>query len=76
MNKMNECYECIHKGGVPGSCHSSCKKPDPEMTGDPHGVKNGWFFYPSNFDPTWKTSDCSNFENKDQTSKTSSQSSM
>jgi hypothetical protein len=35
--------------------------PDKEMTGDPHGIKKGWFFYPLLFDPTWKTKKCSNF---------------
>jgi hypothetical protein len=23
------------------------------IVGDPHGIKNGWFFWPFNFDPVW-----------------------
>ncbi len=57
-----ECYNCIHKGSVPGSAHIKCSNPDPTMTGDPHGIKSGWFIYPYVFDPTWKTKMCDNFE--------------
>jgi len=32
------------------------------MTGNAHGVKNGWFIYPLLFDPIWKTKECDNFE--------------
>src|SRR5688572_21156552 len=90
MSKPN-CYECIHRGEVPGSAHSSCRHPatqpvhaDPLMRfagligkrGGPqlmamapnaaddaarrldiranfHGIRNGWFVWPMNFDPTW-----------------------
>jgi len=35
------------------------------MVGIRHGVKNGWFYYPHNFDPVWKARECHNFlENK------------
>lgn len=60
-----ECYECKHRMQVPGSTHSACSNPDRNMTGDNHGIKNGWFFYPVNFDPTWKTKFCNNHEKKD-----------
>ena len=23
------------------------------VSGDPHGIRNGWFFWPANFDPAW-----------------------
>ena len=60
-----ECYQCKHRGNVPGDVyHSSCVNPDPNMTGHKHGIKMGWFFYPINYDPTWKTKDCANFESK------------
>lgn len=93
MDKPN-CYECKHRGTVPGSCHSSCNHPnytnvksDPlgemlsifasvgrvppiqahtegiEVTGNAHGIKNGWFNHPYNFDPTWLIS-CTGFEIK------------
>ena len=62
LNEMNECYSCKHRGTIPGNCHARCLKPDPDMTGDKHGIASGWFWYPSNFDPTWKTKRCANFE--------------
>ena len=63
-NKMNECYQCEYKRSVPGNAHIRCSMPDPDMKGDPHGIKNGWFFYPELYDPVWKTVDCANFEEK------------
>lgn len=67
-NKMNECHTCKNKGNIPGDCHISCKKPDPKMKGNPHGISHGWFFYPFNFDPCWKTRDCENYESSVHTS--------
>ena len=63
--KMNECYSCTHKRSVPGNTHIMCDKPDPEMRGDPHGIRNGWFIYPVLFDPSWKTKICNNYAAKD-----------
>ena len=60
----DECWDCKHKRDVPGNCHIECANPDPEMTGHEHGKKNGWFYYPRLFDPTWKTKMCSNWEDK------------
>lgn len=59
-----ECWECIYKKEVPGNCHIQCTNPSIEVarSGDPHGVKNGWFFYPLLFDPTWKRSLCRNYK--------------
>jgi hypothetical protein len=34
-----------------------------EISGDPHGIRMGWFFWPVNFDPTWLRS-CNGFEAK------------
>lgn len=61
---MSECYSCEHRRNNPGDCHISCAKPDPEMTGNEHGIKSGWFLYPLNYDPVWKTKACSNYEAK------------
>jgi len=61
---IKECWDCIHKRPVPGNCHIECAKPDANMTGKEHGIKNGWFMYPLLFDPTWKTKLCQNFEPK------------
>ena len=63
--KVDDCYKCKNRSPIPGDCHSKCEKPDPDMTGDKWGIQNGWFGYPYNFDPVWKTKDCANFEAKD-----------
>jgi hypothetical protein len=31
------------------------------VTGHPHGIQNGWFNWPFNFDPVWLES-CNGFE--------------
>ena len=59
---MNECYLCAHMRSVPGNAHIQCVKPDPDMQGHRHGIKRGWFIYPSLFDPRWKTRMCNNYE--------------
>ncbi|MHB1665855.1 hypothetical protein [Thiomonas sp.] len=62
LTEHNECHFCSQAGAVPGNTHLRCLNPDPAMTGDPHGIRNGWFFYPILFDPVWKTRRCANFE--------------
>ena len=64
LSKREECYSCIHKYTTPGNSHISCNNPDRSMTGDAHGIKNGWFMYPVLFDPAWKTKSCYNFKKK------------
>jgi len=34
------------------------------IAGDPHGIKNGWFMWPLNFDPIWLRN-CDGFERKE-----------
>ena len=63
---MNECYRCKNHRDIPGDAHISCAKPDPKMTGNPHGIRNGWFAYPYNFDPVWATKKCENYEPRTQ----------
>ncbi len=58
----NDCYKCRHRREVPGNAYIQCVKPDANMTGDKHGIKNGWFMYPLLFDPTWMTKKCDSFE--------------
>ena len=70
----NDCYKCVHRRNVPGNCHIECVNPDIDMTGDPHGIKQGWFMYPILFDPSWMTSKCKNFESVNRVSKSSGQS--
>ncbi len=61
MNSKN-CYSCEFKRSIPGDAHIQCDNPDPEMTGNPHGIRNGWFFYPFNFDPIWMAKKCANYK--------------
>ena len=64
LSMMDECYACEHRRDVPGDCHIQCVNPDPAMTGNEHGIRRGWFYYPLLFDPVWKTKDCANFSAK------------
>lgn len=32
------------------------------LTANQHGVKNGWCFFPFNYDPVWLTGDCSQYQ--------------
>jgi hypothetical protein len=60
---MNQCYTCKYRGTIPGDCHSQCKlgisalfnggNEMPNVEGDEHGIKSGWFMWPFNFDPVW-----------------------
>lgn len=61
-NKTNECYTCRHGRELSWSVHLECFNPDPDMVGNPHGIKKGWFNYPKKFDPIWKEKDCANYE--------------
>jgi len=65
MVSSTNCYKCKYLRKIPGNCHIQCSKPDVDMTGDTHGIRSGWFFYPINFDPVWMTKECSNYEEKD-----------
>ncbi|RLA01895.1 MAG: hypothetical protein DRQ47_07500 [Gammaproteobacteria bacterium] len=64
MGKRNECYSCEHRRNISGDTHISCMNPDRNMEGNIHGMKNGWFQYPYNFDPCWKLVPCANFKEK------------
>ena len=60
-----KCHSCKNKRLVPGNTHISCSKPYLETKGDPHGIKNGWFYYPILFDPVWMITECKNFEDNE-----------
>jgi hypothetical protein len=55
-----KCYDCVHRLEVAGSAHSRCNSVKAKVEGHPQGIKNGWFCWPINFDPTWLVS-CSGF---------------
>jgi len=63
-SKHNECFSCKYRAELTYSAHSKCTNPDPNMSGDDYGITSGWFNYPDNFDPVWKTKDCANYEPK------------
>ena len=52
-----KCYECKYRRNIPGDCHSRCVNPrsskELNICADAHGIKNGWFMWPFNFDPVW-----------------------
>ena len=73
MEKPN-CYKCVHRMSLSGSAHSRCNKFDAKVEydfhlyllserqfiGDEHGIRQGWFRWPLNFDPVWLVS-CDGF---------------
>lgn len=63
MSKPN-CWECKHAHSIPGDCHIGCDNLAAKVSGDPHGIRSGWFYWPFNFDPTWLKS-CDGFEAKE-----------
>lgn len=65
------CYNCMHNGGVVlgSSHHIRCLAPmkvkNLFVKSNEHGVRNGWFIWPFNFDPIWLES-CSAYTAKNQ----------
>lgn len=61
---MLPCYGCAYRENVPGNTHSRCVfawdsgKAMPK--GNPHGIRNGWYLFPFNYDPTWGPETCPN----------------
>lgn len=61
----NKCNTCIHKNnGVSGSSHVGCSNKFAIVDISNHGIRNGWAFYPIDFDPIWIES-CDSYMNKD-----------
>ena len=56
MSDAPNCYTCTHRRPLMGDCHSSCMAPSAKVVGHPHGIAEGWFMWPYNFDPTWLVS--------------------
>lgn len=64
MGEKPNCYDCKHRGELDYSCHSACLHPlakaNPKhsraqlnVVGSDHGIRNGWFTWPWDFDPVW-----------------------
>jgi len=62
MQLKTNCYDCIHRRNIPGNAHSKCANPNINIFGNEHGIRNGWFHYPYNFDPVWRINECDHFE--------------
>ena len=55
---MLNCNQCAYKGENPGNAHIRCRFDwrNSELkspTGNPRGVKRGWWIFPLNYDPVW-----------------------
>lgn len=55
-----DCYKCAHRRDLIGDCHSRCNNLKAHVKGAAHGIRNGWFRWPLNFDPVWLES-CDGF---------------
>lgn len=64
MKFSNKCHSCKYKRSIPGDAHISCSKKNVVVKGNDTGIRNGWFFHPINFDPTWLEY-CIGFQDKD-----------
>lgn len=52
-NKKPDCYKCVHCLPCPGDAHKRCNNTEAKVSGNPHGIRMGWFLWPFNFDPSW-----------------------
>ena len=64
MGIKPNCRECEYRENIPGDCHSACANKQAHVEGNQHGINNGWFYWPFNFDPTWLIS-CDGFKEKE-----------
>lgn len=68
--KEEECYYCKHKYNIPGNAHIGCRKFGAENVFASYGIANGWVVnIPSLgiscFDPIWKETFCTQFEEQE-----------
>lgn len=52
-NTKPNCFDCVHRRNVPGNCHIKCNNTTAKVSGNPQGIRRGWFMWPFNFDPVW-----------------------
>jgi hypothetical protein len=65
----SKCHQCAYKSNVPGNTHIQCrynwsKSEYNPPKANPHGVKNGWYTFPLEFDPIWQKEDCKAFNSE------------
>lgn len=58
--KKPNCCQCVHVRNLPGNAHKRCNNVTAKVVGDKHGINNGWFLFPFNYDPIWLVS-CDGF---------------
>jgi hypothetical protein len=63
-----DCYKCVHRLNISGDAHSRCNNFQAKIKGNDHGIRNGWFRWPLNFDPIWLIS-CDGFSGKQEDKK-------
>ena len=64
-----DCHKCRYRGwGLSGSHHLGCCNPAAKVRGNAHGVRNGWFTWPFDFDPIWLEA-CDGFQEEYQRKK-------
>ena len=69
MSERPNCYDCKHRGEVPGSAHSRCKHPlafeagadKLNVSGNSIGIRRGWFNWPFDYDSNFLLS-CDGFD--------------
>ena len=68
MNNSEQCYNCKFRGTLYNSAHSKCnaewRTPQEMPKGEDWGIKNGWFYFPYNYDPVWMNDKCVKFNPK------------
>lgn len=56
-----DCHKCCNRASLPGNAHISCRRPDATVKVNAHGFRNGWAYWPLDFDPVWiESCDCFN----------------
>lgn len=62
-----DCYKCKYRKPLDGNAHSKCTNKKGTKTlrieANVVGVKNGWFYFPHNYDPIW-LENCEGFRAK------------
>lgn len=59
----SNCHSCAYKRPIPGNTHIKCvfdfrKAETPLPKGNQHGIENGWYLFPLNYDPVWMDQEC------------------
>ncbi len=59
----DKCRSCKYMTTNGGTHHIGCSKRNVLVSGSEHGIKNGWFEFPYNFDPIW-LEECVSYRSK------------